>query len=88
MKRPIHEIEAEIFERGREVLRKMLEAHIRARGVGDVGPGVEVAEDGETVPHTHRRLQVCSESTLFGLGDQSNLAGCDQLKPCRGSVIS
>ena len=66
MKRPIHEIEAEIFERGREVLRKMLEAHIRARGVGDVGPGVEVAEDGETVPHTHRRLQVCSESTLFG----------------------
>ena len=26
MKRPIHEIEAEIFERGREVMRKMLEA--------------------------------------------------------------
>ena len=66
MKRPIHEIEAEIFERGREVMRKMLEAHIRARGVGDVGPGVEVAEGGETVSHTHRRLQVCSESTLFG----------------------
>jgi hypothetical protein len=67
MKRPIHEIEAEIFERGREVLRKMLEAHIRARGVGDVGPGVEVAaENGEAVSHTHRRLQVCNESTLFG----------------------
>jgi hypothetical protein len=66
MKRPIHEIEAEIFERGREVLRKMLEAHIRARGIGDVGPGVEVAEGGKTVSHTHRRLQVCSEGTLFG----------------------
>lgn len=66
MKRPIHEIEAEIFERGREVLRKILEAHVRARGVGDVGPAIEVAKDDEATPHTHRRLQVCTESTLFG----------------------
>jgi hypothetical protein len=67
MKRPIHDIEAEIFERGREVMRKMLEAHIRARGQGDVGAGVEVTDGaGESVAHTHRRIQECHESTLFG----------------------
>jgi hypothetical protein len=66
MKRPIHDIETEIYERGREVLRKMLEAHVRARGQGDVGPSIEVTQDDTTVPHTHRRPQVCHESTLFG----------------------
>ena len=67
MKRPIHDIEAEIFERGREVMRKMLEAHIRARGQGDVGPALEVSDDaGEAVAHTHHRIQECNESTLFG----------------------
>jgi hypothetical protein len=67
LKRPIHEIETEIFERGREVLRKMLEAHIHARGLGDVGPSIEVVKDeGEVVAHTHRRIQECNESTLFG----------------------
>lgn len=66
MKRPGHEIEAELFEQGREVLRKMLEAHYRARGQGDVGPGVEVSGESETIPHTHRRLQERCQSTLFG----------------------
>lgn len=66
MQRPGHEVEAELFEQGREVLRKMLEAHYRARGKGDVGPAVEVSGESEPLPHTHRRLQERRQSTLFG----------------------
>jgi len=66
MKRPGHEVEAELFEQGREVLRKLLEAHYRARGQGDVGPALEVSDESEAVPHTHRRLQERHQSTLFG----------------------
>jgi hypothetical protein len=45
MDRPEHEIEEELFQRSREINRKMLDAHIRARGQGKVGPTVEVHDE-------------------------------------------
>jgi hypothetical protein len=66
MDRPEHEIEEELFQRSREMNRKMLEAHIRARGQGNVGPAVEVHDENGTAIHTHRRVQERHESTLFG----------------------
>lgn len=66
MSRPEHEIELELFERSREMNRKMLEAHMRARGQGDVGQAVEVIDDNGAVVHAHRRVQERHESTLFG----------------------
>jgi hypothetical protein len=66
MDRPEHEIEAELFERSRETNRKMLEAHMRARGRGDVGHAVEVIDENGVTVYTHRRVQERHESTLFG----------------------
>lgn len=40
-------VEREVESRGREVLRLMLQAHMQARGIGDVGPRIVVTgEDG------------------------------------------
>jgi hypothetical protein len=66
MDRPEHEIEAELFERSREMNRKMLEAHMRARGQGDVGQAVEVIDENGAETHARRRVQERHESTLFG----------------------
>jgi hypothetical protein len=66
MDRPEHEIEEELFQRSREMNRKMLDAHIRARGQGNVGPAVEVHDENGTAVHVHRRVQERHESTLFG----------------------
>jgi hypothetical protein len=67
MKRSGHEIEGELFERSREITRKMLEAHIRARGQGNVGKAVEVTEEhGEATTHTRHRVRERHQSTLFG----------------------
>ena len=67
MKRPGHEIEGELFERSREITRKMLEAHIRARGQGNVGKAVEATDEhGATAVHTRHRVRERHQSTLFG----------------------
>jgi hypothetical protein len=39
---PLDAVERETEERGRDVLRLMLQAHVQARGRGDVGPAIEV----------------------------------------------
>jgi hypothetical protein len=67
MKRSEHDIEEELFERSREINRKMLEAHMRARGQGNVGKAIEVVDEkDEPIVHTHRRVQERHVSTLFG----------------------
>lgn len=64
---PLHEVEAEHARRAREVNRRLLEAHIQARGKGDVGPAIAVNhETGDTVVHPHRRQQLCHLTTQFG----------------------
>jgi len=65
---PLHEIEREQERRGREVHRLMLQAHIQARGTGDVGPALEIipGEGGEAVTLTHRREYERHEQTIFG----------------------
>jgi hypothetical protein len=39
---PLDAVERETEKRGREVLRLMLQAHVHARGTGDVGPAIEI----------------------------------------------
>ncbi|MGH7250766.1 MAG: ISKra4 family transposase [Nitrospiraceae bacterium] len=65
---PLDEIEREQERRGREVYRLMLQAHIRARGTGDVGPAIEVAspEGGQAVRLGERREHECHQTTIFG----------------------
>jgi len=85
LKRPLHEVEAEEFERAREVCRLLLEEHIRARGVGEVGTAIEVTEGDDQRVHSHRRLQVCGQKTLFGEVEIERLAyalpGHDSVRP-------
>jgi len=68
---PFHEVEGDFASKGRELLRKMLQAHLRARGPGDVGDGLVLRsydEKGEPVETTFEKGRVHTKalSTLFG----------------------
>ena len=65
---PLHEIEQGQIQKMHEIMRLMLQAHIDARGNGDVGKGLEVVkkEGEETEPYTHKRLHTCHCQTVFG----------------------
>ncbi len=60
------EIERESERRGREILRLALQAHIDARGDGDVGAAIVVAGDHGPVRLAHKRLHSRALVTLFG----------------------
>lgn len=68
MSLPLDEIEREQERRGREVHRLMLQAHIQARGTGDVGPAIAVTLPGKAQPVRlgERREHECHQTTIFG----------------------
>ena len=64
---PLHEIECRQQEKGREVQRLLLQAHLRQRGNGDVGPALHLhQQDGKLLYYSHRRLGTRSLTTVFG----------------------
>ena len=65
---PLHKIEQGQIQKMYEIMRLMLQAHIDARGNGDIGKGLEVVkeEEEETEPYTHKRLHTCHHQTIFG----------------------
>jgi hypothetical protein len=73
------EVEEQLHCRGRELLRLLLQAHIRQRGTGDIGPALRVftpsvsaaSADGGATPHPsirhgEKRLHDCTLHTSFG----------------------
>jgi hypothetical protein len=61
------ELERESERQGREILRLALQAHIDARGEGDLGEALVLAgENGTPVRLTHKRLSTRPLVTLFG----------------------
>ncbi len=50
------ELERESERRGREILRLALQAHIDARGDGDIGEAIVLVGEQESVRLTHKRL--------------------------------
>lgn len=63
---PLHQIESQQQDKGREVQRLLLQAHLQHRGGGDVGPAVRLpGPDGEVL-YSHRRLGARSLTTVFG----------------------
>ena len=60
-------IERETEQRGREMLRLLLQAHLDERGRGDVGRVLRVrSPEGPTVRYLHKRLHPRRLVTLFG----------------------
>ena len=60
------ELEWESERRGREVCRLALQAHLDARGYGDVGPALVLGGADGPVRLTHKRLHARRLLTIFG----------------------
>jgi hypothetical protein len=63
---PLHAIEAQQPDKGREVLRLLLQAHLEQRGHGDVGPALRGRSGLQQLLYAHRRLGARSLTTVFG----------------------
>jgi hypothetical protein len=63
---PLHQIEAQQQDKGREVQRLLLQAHLDRRGGGDVGPALRVPQATGEALYTHRRLGTRGLKTIFG----------------------
>ena len=61
---PSHRVPA--GPKGRQVQRLLLQAHLQARGPGDVGHILLVQEATQFVRYTHRRMRQRSLKTIFG----------------------
>jgi hypothetical protein len=66
MQLPLHEIESRQQDRGREVQRLLLQAHLQQRGDGDVGPALCLRQQDGELLYSHRRLGTRSLITVFG----------------------
>ena len=63
---PLHEIECQQQDRGREVQRLLLQAHLQQRGDGDVGPALYLQQQDGGLLYSHRRLGTRVLTTVFG----------------------
>lgn len=63
---PLHQIESQQQAKGREVQRLLLQAHLRHRGNGDVGPALRLSRPDGQMLYSHRRLGTRSLTTVFG----------------------
>ena len=63
---PLHQIESQQQDRGREVQRLLLQAHLQQRGDGDVGPALYLQQQDGELAYSHRRLGARSLTTVFG----------------------
>src|SRR5438045_4140645 len=63
---PIHLVERQQEQKGRELQRLLLQAHVQLRGTGDAGPALHVFEGSSSSIYTHRRMQRRTLKTIFG----------------------
>jgi len=63
---PLCDVERQQEPRAREAQRLLLQAHVQARGDGDVGPALRVVRGACARLLTHRRFQVRQVTSVFG----------------------
>lgn len=63
---PLHAIESQQSDKGREVQRLLLQAHLQQRGDGDAGSALLVQSGDRQLLYAHRRLGTRSLTTVFG----------------------
>jgi hypothetical protein len=88
---PLSQVERQQEQRSREVQRLMLQAHIQARGPGEVGCAIKVVGEKETRLYAHRRVQERELRTIFGSVDISRIAygarrGATSVHPLDGQL--
>lgn len=59
-------VERQCEQQGRELLRRLLQGHVDARGHGDVGPGLRIAGVDGPLRYAHKRTHTRRLVTLFG----------------------
>ena len=77
---PLHEIEAEHGRRGLELLRRLFQAHIRARGTGRVGAALLVIEGGVEQRFEEGREHQCTQKTYLAQWRSSGKATANREK--------
>jgi hypothetical protein len=82
---PLHQIEHQQEQRGRQLQRLLLQTHVQQRGNGDVGSALCVTADSTTSLYSHRRLQRRTLKTIFGPIDIDRMGygrnGADSIHP-------
>jgi hypothetical protein len=74
---PLHQVECQQEQKGRELQRLLLQTHIRQRGAGDVGPALCVNRDGQKPTlYSHRRLHTRVLKTIFGPIEITRMGYC------------
>jgi hypothetical protein len=64
---PLDQVECQQEQKGRELQRLLLQAHIQQRGQGDVGRSLYVTPEGQMPTlYSHRRLHTRILKTIFG----------------------
>jgi len=63
---PLHEVEVEQARRSREVQRLRLQAHVQARGIGDVGPAIGLRRGAVELRLGQRSLHSSRFVSIFG----------------------
>ncbi len=88
LQRPLHAIEAQQSDTGREVLRLLLQSHLQQRGDGDVGAALLVQSGHEQLLYAHRRLGTRSLTTVFGTVEVMRMGYSRPARPVSSPWIS
>jgi hypothetical protein len=83
---PLHQVECQQEQKGRELQRLLLQAHIQQRGHGDLGRALCVTQDGhQPTRYSRRRLHMRVLKTIFGPIEITRLgyyrAGTESIHP-------
>src|SRR5438067_13578054 len=54
---PFHLVERQQEQKGRELQRLLLQAHVQLRGTGDAGPALHVFDGSSVTIYTYSRIQ-------------------------------
>ena len=81
------DLERELSRRGKELMRQLLQGHLKSRGPGEVAG---LVEDADGVERSERRSHERSLETIFGTVEVERVGyaseGCDSLHPLDGAL--
>jgi hypothetical protein len=74
---PLHQVECQQEQKGRELQRLLLQAHIQQRGHGNLGRALCVTQDGQQPTlYSRRRLHTRVLKSIFGPIENTRMGYC------------